>query len=295
MSMNYLTSWRVCVGCPCHFFISTFPCLTMRPKLPPPPHATPMKKRQSVNLLQAAESFFYVAGMMATLSVAGYQESGTRGSGRRCEKGNTVRRPMPGARPDSALGGFNAVGQSAVSEDDLFGQSMAPARGRAGPGLPRSTPRPVFRRIITSTTVMRAMHVTQAMAECLGLYGDSGTAAASDDRPRLAEEGAAMATMARSRPHASKAHARHERPAFRSPLIIQDSAGNEWPVMYEASTSNRQYHRRLSEGWAAFCRHHGVQINDTIEFRRCFKSEIDGPRVLAVRVLRKRSDDGEDS
>ena len=253
------------------------------------------RRRSAFNLLQAAESFFYVAGMMATLSVAGFQESGTRGSGRRCEKGKTLRRPMPGAQPDSALGGLNAVAQSAASDDDLVNQSMAPTRGRAGPRLRRSTPRPVFRRIITSATVMRAMHVTQAMAECLGLYEDSGTAAASEDIPRLNGEGLIVETVARDLPESSNAHTRHHRPAFRSPLTLRDSAGNEWPVIYEASTSNRQYHRRLSDGWAAFCRHHGVQINDTVEFRRCLKSEINGSRVLAVRVMRKRSDSGEES
>ena len=232
--------------------------------------------------------------MMTTLSVAGNQESGTRGSGRRCEKGKTLRRPMHGARPDSALGRLHAVGQSAVSDEDLVSQSMAPARGRAGPRLPRSTPRPVF-RVITSCTVMRAMHVTQAMAECLGLYEDSGTAAASEDLPRLNGEGLIVETIARDLPKSSNAHTRHRRPAFRSPLTLRDSAGNEWPVIYEASTSNRQYHRRLSDGWAAFCRHHGVKINDTVEFRRCLKSEINGSRVLAVRVMRKRSDGGEES
>ena len=101
-----------------------------------------------------------------------------------------------------------------------------------------------------------------------------------------------METIARDLPESSNAHTRHHRPAFRSPLTLRDSAGNEWPVIYEASTSNRQYHRRLSDGWAAFCRQHGVKINDTVEFRRCFKSEINGAHVLAVRVLTRRSDGG---
>ena len=142
---------------------------------------------------------------------------------------------------------------------------------------------------------MRAMHVTQAMMECLGLDMDSGTAAASDGLSRLAEVEAMVETRARDLPESSNAHTRHHRPAFRSPLTLRDSAGNEWPVIYEASTSNRQYHRRLSDGWAAFCRHHGVKINDTVEFRRCLKSEINGSRVLAVRVMRKRSDGREES
>ena len=132
-----------------HFNLS----LTMRPKLPPPPHATPMKKRQSVNLLQAAESFFYVAGMMATLSVAGYQESGTRGSGRRCEKGNTVRRPMPGARPDSD---HAAPSRSAAPRCAGCCARRRRRRSRlvsAAPPLPAGTPRPSVGAAKTCPTV----------------------------------------------------------------------------------------------------------------------------------------------
>ena len=66
-------------------------------------------------------------------------------------------------------------------------------------------------------------------------------------------------------------------------MTLRDPAGCTWPVVYDASVSNRQYHRRLSDGWDAFCRHHGVKVNDAIEFRRCLTPvNIDS---LAVRVL----------
>jgi hypothetical protein len=149
----------------------------------------------------------------------------------------------------------------------------------------------VFRRKITSTAVMRAMHVTQAMMECLGLDMDSGTAAASDGLSRLAEVEAMVETRARDLPESSNGHTVLDRPAFRSLMILRDSVGNEWPVIYEAFMSKRQYHRRFSDGLAAFCRHHGVKINDTIEFRRCLNSQ-EGDGMLGVRVLRRRKDGG---
>ena len=111
----------------------------------------------------------------------------------------------------------------------------------------------------------------------------------SDDRLCLDRGTVMMETMSRglqdSTSTACTSHNQHR--TFRSTLTLRDSAGCVWPVVYEASTSNRQYHRRLSEGWAAFCRHHGVEINDTIEFRRCLKRSLnDG--MLAARVVRRR-------
>ena len=192
----------------------------MQPKLSLP-RAVSQLIRSHTNPFQAVQSFFYVAGMMTTLSVTG-----------------------------------GVVG--------------CPQRSRP-------PPRPVFRRKITSAAVMRAMHVTQAMMECLGLNMDSGTAAASDGLSRLAEVGAMVETRVRDLPESSDAHTRHNRPAFRSLMTLRDSAGKEWPVIYEAFMSKRQYRRRFSDGLAAF--------------RRCLKKHgSDG--MLAVRVLRRRKDGG---
>jgi hypothetical protein len=74
-------------------------------------------------------------------------------------------------------------------------------------------------------------------------------------------------------------------PEFQRELMLQDPAGCTWPVVYEASRSNQQYHRRLSRGWAEFCRHIGVKLNDTIEIRRCLRG-CPNVETLAVRVLR---------
>jgi len=193
-----------------------------------------------------------------------------------------------GARSDSGTQDMKNVQPAAVNGNHVS-PPMVTTPLRAGPRPTHAPARPVFRRKVTSITMMRAMHVTQAMADFLGLHVDAVTAAVHDDWQCL--DGGTVVVERKSRglqdstSTACKSHKQHL--AFRSTLTLRDSAGFVWPVVYEASTSNRQYHRRLSEGWAAFCRHHGVEINDTIEFRRCLKrSYNDG--MLAVRVVRRR-------
>lgn len=107
--------------------------------------------------------------------------------------------------------------------------------------------------------MLRSLHVTHAMADCLGLHGGSG----GD------HDGAA----ARAAPV-----------WFRSALILRDTDGRDWPVVYEGSISCKQYHRRMSHGWSAFCQANGVRVSDVVEFRRRPSRDDD---TIAVRVLRR--------
>lgn len=133
-----------------------------------------------------------------------------------------------------------------------------------------------FRRRITSATTLRSMHVTQAMVERLGLHEKWDVVDSSQPNE---EQG-------RSRPDGQGPPTTSDRhPVFRRIITLRDTAGQVWPVVYDASMSNRQYHRRLSAGWAAFCRHHGMSVNDTVEFRRC-SSPTDAVD-LVVRVTRR--------
>jgi hypothetical protein len=158
------------------------------------------------------------------------------------------------------------------------------ASRRASLRRPQQTQgRSTFRRTITSATTLRSMHVTKAMAECLGLHwnwpevGVSGSQRVS----RLAEGEADLRPGGQGQ---VIAFGDDRYPVFRHAMTLRDSAGCTWPVVYEAFISNRQYHRRLSDGWGAFCRHHSVKLNDTIEFRRCLKPvNVDS---MAVHVLR---------
>ena len=79
-----------------------------------------------------------------------------------------------GARSDPRTQDMNAMQPAAVNGARVS-PPMVTTLLRAGPRLKHALARPVFRRKVTSITMMRAMHVTQAMAEFLGLYVD-GTA-----------------------------------------------------------------------------------------------------------------------
>lgn len=71
---------------------------------------------------------------------------------------------------------------------------------------------------------------------------------------------------------------------FKHVLVVRDSESNAWPVVYEATLSASQCHRRLSKGWQDFCRYHGVQVGDTLEFQRCPRCET---LTMKVRVVRR--------
>jgi hypothetical protein len=71
---------------------------------------------------------------------------------------------------------------------------------------------------------------------------------------------------------------------FRCLLTLRDSAGQDWPVLYEATLSCNQYHRRFSQGWRDFCRNRGVQMGDVIELRR---RRLLDEHTLAVRVVKR--------
>ncbi len=97
------------------------------------------------------------------------------------------------------------------------------------------------------------MHVTLDMVDVLGL----------DEMEPLP----GMLTGASTRPSPTS------QPLSKHVLMVRDTDSNAWPVVYEATLSCRQRHRRLSKGWRDFCRHHGVHIGDSLEFERCLPCE----------------------
>ena len=108
------------------------------------------------------------------------------------------------------------------------------------------------------------MHVTLDMVDVLGLHEMEllpGMLTGASTRPSLASQ-----------------------PLYKHILMVRDTDSNAWPVVYEATLSCRQRHRRLSKGWRDFCRYHGVQIGDSLEFERCLPCE---PEFLRVRVVRR--------
>ncbi len=127
----------------------------------------------------------------------------------------------------------------------------------------RRVARPVFRKTVTNATSLRNMHVTLGMVDVLGLHEME----ALPGKP----------TGAMSPPSTSQLLYKHV-------LMLRDTNANAWPVVYEATLSCRQCHRRLGKGWRDFCRHHGVQIGDSLEFERCLPCE---PELLRVRVVRR--------
>jgi len=139
--------------------------------------------------------------------------------------------------------------------------------------LMTTTSRAVFRRRITSPTVLRSMFVTRDMAAWLELHVPSRVAAVR--QVPVDSNGSQVGTLLDS------AH-----PMFHRPLTLRDSAGRAWPVVYEAILSSAQYHRRLSN-WGAFCKYNGVRVGDTVEFRRCSAGEPDTLTVRVVRVVQR--------
>ena len=125
--------------------------------------------------------------------------------------------------------------------------------------------RPAFRRMMTSATSLRSMHVTHEMAVCLGLEGPDA-------------QGGGAGTKSRG----SQGPAR----VFRTTLFLRDLDGNVWPVAYEGTVSRRQYHRRMKGGWHAFCRYHGVRMGDAVEFRR---GAPNNAAAMTARVVRYRA------
>jgi len=108
------------------------------------------------------------------------------------------------------------------------------------------------------------MHVTLDMVDVLGL----------DEMEPLP----GTLTGASTRPSPTS------QPLYKHVLMVRDTDSNAWPVVYEATLSCRQCHRRLGKGWRDLCRHHGVQIGDSLEFERCLPGE---PEFLRVRVVRR--------
>jgi hypothetical protein len=241
----------------------------MRPTLPPAPPIRQPYWHGGHTL--TVDDFSYGIGMLAALAVAGTSA---------CAAGAILHaqtchvQAAPGLQVPSAR-------QAPTSTGDRKGLPMS--RRRACQPPKQAPVRSTFRRKITSATTLRNMHVTKAMAERLSLHwhwpevGVSGSQRVS----RLAEGEADLRPGGQGQ---VIAFGDDRYPVFRHAMTLRDSAGCTWPVVYEAFISNRQYHRRLSDGWGAFCRHHSVKLNDTIEFRRCLTPvNVDS---LAVRVLR---------
>jgi hypothetical protein len=219
------------------------------------------------------DDFFYGIGMLAALSVAG---SNT------CAAGAIMHAQTchDQAAPESQA--LNAR-QAPTSTGERTG--LPTASRRASLRRPQQTQgRSTFRRKITSATTLRSMHVTKAMTECLGLHWNWPEVGVSGSQ-RVSRWADGEADFRPGGQGQVNAFVDDRCPVFRHAMTLRDPANYMWPVVYEASVSNRQYHPRLSDGWGAFCRYHGVKINDTIEFRRRLKS-VHSHTTLAVRVLR---------
>ena len=160
--------------------------------------------------------------------------------------------------------------------------------------------RPVFRRRITSDTVLRCMYVTRAMAACLDLPDEEvclfGSAAAASGSSPVGPPGCqgGGSVRAPTTPHGcASSPPPSARTAHRSGslpkrlkqwlVILLDTSGNVWPVTYEAVLTCGQYHRRFSQGWRDFSRHHALRSGDAVLFRRCPPG--DGC-TMTVRIVR---------
>lgn len=241
----------------------------MRSTLPPVPFKCKPKQNHADSALTA--DLFYGFGMLAVLSMTCANKSAhSRSNGDLTQHSRTFHVQA-------------ASGSQAISVPLRVGScvDMAVDRSRGACQHPKQTPvRHTVRRKITSSTILRSMHVTKVMADCLGLHyarpheGDSTGHAMAEVTLQLGGQGQGVTVVNCDR-----------HPAFRRVIALRDTVGNVWPVVYEGSMSNRQYHRRLSDGWGAFCRHHDVKVSDTVEFRRYLKPmSVDS---LSVRVIRR--------
>jgi len=154
---------------------------------------------------------------------------------------------------------------------------------------------PVFRRTMSSAPALRCLYVTQGMAACLGFhdmmeYSNERLLKASFGRQSQAT---VLATCTNDQknlqslcgsPGNQACPASPSSPGFRMTLTMRDPAGHAWPVVYEATLTSRQYHRRLTNGWREFCRHHHVRHGDVVAFRRCAPGD---PDTMTVRVVRR--------
>jgi len=159
--------------------------------------------------------------------------------------------------------------------------------------------RPVFRWRITSETCLRCLYVTRAMAACLELPDDEvrlGCAAAASGSSPVGQPGCqgGGSVRAPTTPHgcasspppsARTAHRGGRLPKCHKQwlVILLDTSGNVWPVTYEAVLTCGQYHRRFSQGWREFSRHHALRSGDVVLFRRC--PPRDGC-TMTVRIVR---------
>ena len=161
-----------------------------------------------------------------------------------------------------------------------------PVKGTCEQGSSGETSlRLTFRRSVSSSTALRCLFVTQAMATCLSLRDEEhesenagSTVTTVDDDISLAGAGSLQQSSVKASLSPTAI------PVFCRTLTMRDSAGQVWPVVYEGIQTCGQHHRRLTHGWREFCRHHQVRHGDAVEFRRCAPGNQD---TVTVRVVRR--------
>lgn len=246
-------------------------------KLTPSPKYQPTCNRPKCTL--AADDFFHGMGVLAGLAMIGMKKSTTEGKTVHAQQTVCVH---------AESGVQVTVARQPPTLEKMLTGLPPPSSLACHDDQPKQTPgcTRTFRRKVSSTTTLRNMRVIKDMAEHLGLHPLSSEVVEVGPRQQLATTTIKDLTDVSGLHPDGKSQARSvskdRYPVFRSTITLQDPAGRNWPVVYEAFMSNRQYHRRLSEGWRAFCRHHGVKVNHTIEFELCVLRD-----VLAVRVLRQ--------
>ena len=72
-------------------------------------------------------------------------------------------------------------------------------------------------------------------------------------------------------------------------LHVKDDEHRSWPVTYEVRVSSGQKHRRLTNGWAAFCRGNGFGTGDKLTLAITCADEQGGCVEILVQRLRDRS------
>jgi len=183
------------------------------------------------------------------------------------QSGADAKEPPPASAFESSHDLESHWDQRGAAGQGTSGDATTGSHDSARPSRQRGrSPVPLFRKKVTNATTLRSMHITLDMVAALDL-GEL-------------EAPVELSSQARAIP-------RHTVTLFRHFLVLRDPEANVWPVVYEATQSARQVHRRLSKGWQDFCRYHGIQIGDTLEFRKCQPSE---PVTMRVRVVRWRKD-----
>jgi hypothetical protein len=125
-----------------------------------------------------------------------------------------------------------------------------------------------YRRQISSATDLRFLHIPREMAGAL--------------IPDV------MAYQI-NRPGRKKAPVRldsSEWPVFAARVSIIDQDGHTWPILLRTYVAGKQYHRRLTAGWAHFAAHHSLTAGDSVHFWRTVEDECADALVMRAQVVR---------